>query len=101
MTAEQRAERNARADAAKRRDRERKEYAENPEFRARKTAHHRVAAAIARGQLTRQPCEHDDQDCAGPVQAHHEDYAKPLDVQWLCDEHHRATHAQTDGRVHA
>jgi hypothetical protein len=24
--------------------------------------------------------------------AHHEDYKKPLDVIWLCQEHHKAVH---------
>lgn len=27
-------------------------------------------------------------------QAHHEDYARPLDVRWLCFKHHRETHGQ-------
>lgn len=28
------------------------------------------------------------------VQAHHEDYNKPLDVIWLCPKHHRARHTE-------
>jgi len=46
--------------------------------------------AIARGKLTRQPCE----ACgATPVEAHHDDYSRPLDVRWLCTPCHRAHHA--------
>jgi hypothetical protein len=32
--------------------------------------------------------------CGEPrVDAHHDDYARPLDVRWLCRPHHRLTHA--------
>ena len=49
-------------------------------------AHMAVARAIKSGKLIRQPCE-----VCGDVksQAHHPDYSKPLDVQWLCLKHHR------------
>jgi len=32
--------------------------------------------------------------CGGPglIQAHHEDYDRPLDVEWLCSECHLARH---------
>jgi len=53
-------------------------------------AHGAVKTAIRQGKLTRQPCR----DCGTSerVQAHHEDYAKPLDVVWLCPKHHREAH---------
>lgn len=31
---------------------------------------------------------------AGPVEAHHEDYARPLDVVWLCKKCHLARHGK-------
>ncbi len=55
-------------------------------------ARNAVSNAIRDGRLTRQPCE-----VCGDIksQAHHEDYSRPLDVQWLCFKHHRETHGQT------
>jgi hypothetical protein len=33
--------------------------------------------------------------CGEPeAQAHHDDYAKPLDVRWLCNKHHREHHGE-------
>jgi hypothetical protein len=48
--------------------------------------------AIRDGRLVRQPCE----VCGTTlrVQAHHDDYTKPLDVRWLCFKHHREHHGQ-------
>jgi hypothetical protein len=44
---------------------------------------------MARYYLDRQPCER-----CGSVksQAHHHDYTKPLDVNWLCSTHHAEIH---------
>ena len=48
-----------------------------------------VNQAINRGELVRKPCQH----CQNPkTEAHHCDYSKPLDVQWLCKKHHVAWH---------
>ena len=46
--------------------------------------------AINRGDLVRKPCE----ICKTieSVEAHHDDYAKPLDVRWLCKKHHAEHH---------
>lgn len=58
----------------------------NPEARR---AHNAVANAIRRGEMSRQPCE----VCgAEPTHAHHEDYSKPLQVNWLCPTHHAMHH---------
>lgn len=47
-----------------------------------------VYRAVRSGKLVRQPCE----VCGKlPVEAHHEDYTKPLEVHWLCREHHGET----------
>lgn len=60
----------------------------NPEKTAARTA---VGNAIRDGRIVRQPCE----TCGSQdVQAHHDDYSRPLDVRWLCFFHHRVTHGQ-------
>lgn len=47
--------------------------------------------AIRRGDLVRQPCE----VCGSErVDAHHDDYSKPLEVRWLCRKHHSEHHAR-------
>lgn len=50
-----------------------------------------VRKAILAGELTRQPCE----VCGVErVHGHHDDYAKPLKVRWLCALHHRRLHTR-------
>ena len=55
----------------------------------KRTAHVAVGNAVRDGRLLKQPCE----SCGSPyVQAHHDDYSKPLDVRWLCVPCHNAHH---------
>jgi hypothetical protein len=72
----------------------RRHEARNPE----KTAARRsVARALRSGKLQRGPCEvcgvsHGSTRTDGTtvsVEGHHTDYTKPLEVRWLCQEHHR------------
>lgn len=45
--------------------------------------------AIRNGRLVREPCE----VCGSEkVEAHHDDYSRPLDVRWFCRGHHMALH---------
>lgn len=55
-------------------------------------AYRAVGNAVRDGRLIRKPCE----VCGTTerVQAHHDDYSKPLDVRWLCFKHHRQHHGQ-------
>jgi len=54
-------------------------------------AHGIVGFAIKTGFLTREPC----QVCgADDVHGHHDDYAKPLSVRWLCPKHHKQWHSE-------
>lgn len=59
------------------------------EARRKQRAREAVSRAVAAGRLVRQPCE----KCGGSrVQAHHDDYSKPLDVRWLCPKDHNELH---------
>jgi hypothetical protein len=51
-----------------------------------------AATAIRSGALIRQPCE----VCGTTrkVQAHHEDYGRPLEITWLCQQHHSQRHKE-------
>lgn len=64
----------------------------NAENQHKKEAHHKVSTAIRSGRLVKKPCER----CGASetVEAHHEDYSKPLDVVWLCDRDHKARHRE-------
>lgn len=57
----------------------------------RVAAREAVAAEVQAGRLKREPCER-----CGEVktQAHHDDYSKPLQVRWLCQEHHTDVHRE-------
>ena len=59
-----------------------------PDYR---NAHNIAGRAIAKGMLVRQPCCRCGKT---PVEAHHEDYSKPLDVTWLCLKCHGARHRE-------
>ena len=67
--------------------------ARNPQKAA---AHILLNNAIRYGRLQKAPCE----VCGSiKVHGHHEDYAKPLEVIWLCSKHHRQLHAERDGKT--
>lgn len=45
--------------------------------------------AVKYGKVLKQPCE----ICGGlDVHGHHADYSRPLEVKWLCVEHHNQLH---------
>jgi len=65
--------------------------------REKRSAYVAVRAALIMGDLVRRPCE----ICLSlglpssrrTTHAHHEDYDRPLDVRWLCPQHHQRLHA--------
>jgi len=70
-----------------------KTYAER--YPEKVAANHAVNNAIRDRRLVRETC----QVCGAEAQAHHEDYSKPLDVLWLCPEHHAELHAEIRAAV--
>lgn len=58
----------------------------NPDKRL---AHKEVEKALRRGELEKQSCE----VCGNSdSHAHHSDYTRPLQVVWLCPQHHKDRH---------
>lgn len=55
----------------------------------KRAARDQARAAVRAGVIARGRCE----VCGRPdTHAHHEDYSRPLDVRWLCPEHHGELH---------
>lgn len=53
--------------------------------------HSIVSKCLREGAITKQPCE----ICGETnVDAHHDDYNKPLDIRWLCRAHHMEWHSK-------
>jgi hypothetical protein len=57
----------------------------------RKVAHWAVERALKNGKLVHPNC---CERCGRivPIEAHHDDYTKPLQVLWVCDKCHRLIH---------
>lgn len=69
-----------------------KNRSKNPDAYKARTA---VANALAAGKLSKGVCAF----CgSAKVQAHHMDYAKPLEVIWLCAVHHGMYHRVTKNK---
>lgn len=57
----------------------------------RQYAHSALRRAVKAGRVIRRPCE----VCGAlPVEGHHDDYEKPLEVRWLCVYNHRLLHGR-------
>lgn len=66
------------------------------EYPDRRRAQGLVQQALRTGRLQRQLCW----VCGGHAVAHHPDYDRPLDVVWLCQAHHKQTHALVQTTAH-
>lgn len=69
-------------------------YLSDPLNKLKHKARCAVTAALKAGKLARQPCER----CGATdrVHAHHDDYSKALEVQWLCPVHHSERHRELE-----
>jgi len=57
----------------------------------KRAAHILIGNYVRDGKILKQPCE----KCRNPkAEAHHDDYAKPLDVRWLCVDCHNKWHKE-------
>jgi len=66
-----------------------RKYTADQSLRERHSARWQTNKALKYGRLIRRPCEM----CGDKVvEAHHDDYSKPLDVRWLCKGHHVEHH---------
>lgn len=66
----------------------REKYNTDPHWKIRRKANDAVNYAIRQGEIRRGMCE----ICGKKAEAHHCNYGKPLDVMWLCKEHHIEWH---------
>lgn len=58
-------------------------------------AHSVVLRALKSGELRRGECSLKSRGgCKGRIEGHHWDYGKPLEVMWVCQQHHMKLHAE-------
>lgn len=74
-----------------------KEY--RKKYKRKQIAHRKVAYRKSTGDLKPQPCE----VCGATekINAHHDDYSKPLQVRWLCSVHHKLWHKENGEGLNA
>ena len=60
------------------------------EDRVKDRARSYAGVYLRKGALKREPCV----ECGAPAEMHHPDYAKPLEVVWMCRPHHLLFHAK-------
>lgn len=83
----------SRPDIKQREAEKQRKYRKDPVCAMKNRARRKVRHEITKGRMTKLPCN----ICGNAnVQAHHSDYNKPLEVQWLCRKCHLELHYNTD-----
>ena len=81
--------------AAYQRANRRKHNELNPEQKKKAVARAYLGVYLRRGKVVKSGCA----ICGDlKVEAHHEDYDKPLEVIWLCRKHHTELHGENTAR---
>lgn len=71
-------------------------YRRSSQYSLKQNARKKVFRAVQSGKLVKPICcESCSQELA--LEAHHEDYSKPLEIKWLCKECHENTHHLNEG----
>lgn len=60
-------------------------------FSDKKSASYVLRGAVRAGKIKRLPCEVCGEKRS---EGHHDDYSKPLEVKWLCSQHHHDRHRE-------
>lgn len=71
-----------------------RKYYENPANKHKDFARGQVLRALESGALVR-PSVCSKCEASTFIEAHHPDYSKPLEIEWLCIPCHRAIHRKT------
>jgi len=68
-----------------------KQYIKSPERYKQSKARQIIRNGVRDGKIKKMPCV----ECGNPKsEGHHEDYNKPLEVIWLCTQHHQDLHTR-------
>ena len=68
---------------------------DNDDYRMKHSAHNAVLTEIRAGRMTR-PDKCSRCGAKGTVEAHHQDYDKPIDIVWLCVQCHAKEHSKME-----
>jgi hypothetical protein len=78
------------------RQRAQEKYRQSPQYSLKQNARKKVLRAVKSGKIVKPTeCEECKQELF--LEAHHEDYSKPLEVKWLCKTCHENTHHLNEG----
>jgi len=77
----------------------RKRHELTPEQRLKGNCRAYAREYLRRGKLIPRPCE--VAGCAAKPEMHHEDYSQPLQVRWMCRDHHLKHHEKLHVKQHA